>query len=705
MLLISSATYATGTASVSLNPPSISGQSIGLGNIFTVIANISNVNNLWGWSLGLSWDPSILQMMNFTEGPFLESAGQTSLTAAPIDNNGGTISNINDVLTSQNNASGSGNLLYFTFQIIGYGTTQINLVNVQLLGPAPSSTDSNPQIPSTATSATFTYEATPALMVTPSASISDAYFSAVQSGSTTTSSISVGPSPDPFNSTIKIDVRIDSVSVGFWGWTISTVSWNPAVLTLTKVTEGTFLADNTNGDPTSFVGNSKSLWNLTGGTIMGGISEAISAADTSIDPSGVVATLSFNVTGYGNSAVTIAGGNLRVTSSDTAGVNVVCNNATVTVLSNNPTPTPTATPTPTPTPSPTPSPTATPPPTLGIPQGPAATFIPQNGTAFAVGSTVMLDGTSSANGYDTVVCPITNFTWIVQYPDSSVLGTYTGPTVFFRALNVTTLKITLIVTAPDLNSSPASNYIATSTTNAVIHIQSNLSGNIDVFTDKGGIGQNVNAGIYNSSDLVKVYALVTYGGASVPAGDLVAFGVFAPGGNATVFRVPQTNDTGYAFMEFRLPDPNSNPQLLGVWSIVASVTIESVVVTDSLNFTYQNNISYNNISSFSITSIQLPANVSRSNTLNLNVTIQSLADATSTLSVTICDQQEVPIAVYSVNVTSTTGGSIIVPIKLVIPSWSYVGTATVYADLMTNLPSVGGVPRCPEKTANCQILT
>ncbi len=686
MLLISSATYAV-AASVSLNPPSISGQSIGLGKTFSVIANISNVNNLWGWSLSLSWDPSVLQMVNFTEGSFLTSAGQTSLTAAPIDNNGGTISNINDVLTSQNSASGSGNLVFFTFQIVGYGTTQINLVNVQLLGPAPSSTESNPQIPSTATGATFAYEATSALTMTPSASISDAYFSAVQSGSTTTSNISVGPSPDPLSSTIKIDVRIDGVSVGFWGWTISTVSWNPAVLNLTKVTEGSFLADNTGGDPASFVGSSKSLWDLTGGTIMGGLAEAIGAADTSTDSSGVVATLTFNVTGYGNGAVTIAGGNLRAMSSDTAGVNVVCNNATVNVLSNNP------------------SPTASPPPTLGIPQGPVATFTPQDGTVFAVGATVMLDATSSTNGYDIVVCPITNYTWVVQYPDSSILGIYTGPTVTFKALNVTNLKITLIVTAPDLNSSPSLNYNATSSTSAIIQIQSNLFANIDVFTDKGGIGQNVNAGIYNSTDLVKVYALVTYGGAPVPAGDLVAFGVFAPGGNATIFRVPQTNDTGYAYMEFRLPDPSFNPQLLGLWSIVASVTLRSVVVTDSLNFTYQNNIIFTNSSSFSISSIQMPANVSRSNTLNLNVTIQSLANSTSTLSVTICDQQEVPIACYEVNVTSPTGGPIIVPVKLVIPSWSYVGTATIYVDLMTNIPSAGGVPLYPEKTSNIQILT
>ncbi len=713
VLLVSTSTFAAATTSVSLNPPSIAGQSIGLGKTFVVTANISTSDNIWGWSLSLSWNSSILQMVNFAEGSFLSSSGQTSLTSAPIDNNVGTISNINDVLTSQNSASGAGNLLFVTFQVVGLGSTQINLANVQLLGPASSSSTSNPQIPALITSATFSDIESPDLMVTPSASLSDAAFSAVQSG-TTTSSISVGPTPDPFNSTIKIDIRVDGVTTGFWGWTISTVNWNPAVLTLTKITEGSFLADNTGGDPTSFVGNSKTLWNLTGGSIMGGISEAISAADTSIDPSGVVATLSFNVTGYGTSAITIAGGNLRATSSDTSGTSVTCNSATITVLTNNPTPTPTpisGTPTPTPSPTPTPisgTPTPTPSPTptpISGTQGPVASFTPQNQTTFAVGSTLLLDASSSKAGYDNEVCSITNYTWTVQYPDLSILGIYTGPTVAFKVPNTTTLKITLTVTAPDINSPPSPSYNAVSTAVSFIQVGSVQSGNIDVFTDKGGIGQNVNAGIYNSQDLVKTYALVTYGGVPVLAGNLVAFAVFAPGGNASIYRVPQTNDTGYAFMEFKLPDPVSNPQSIGVWSIVASVTVNSIVVTDSLNFTYSNNVIIVNSSSFSIGGIQLPANVSRSNNINLNVSINAIANSTSSLTVTICDQQEVPIACYSVNVTSISGGTVLVPVQLFIPSWSYVGTATLYVDLMTNLPSASGVPLCPEKTATTQILS
>jgi hypothetical protein len=161
-------------------------------------------------------------------------------------------------------------------------------------------------------------------------SLSDAVISAVLSGSANASTITIGPNPTPIGTSVKIDIRIDNAT-SLWGWTIPTVSWNASVLQLTGVEEGPFLADNTGGDPTAFIGNSRALWNNTSGNIMGGLSEAIQAADTSTDSSGVLATLTFNVTGYGNSPITIAGCNLRATSTDTTGVNVNCNSATVTV--------------------------------------------------------------------------------------------------------------------------------------------------------------------------------------------------------------------------------------------------------------------------------------------------------------------------------------------------------------------------------------
>ena len=71
-------------------------------------------------------------------------------------------------------------------------------------------------------------------------------FSAVQQG-TTNSVWTVGPSPNPINSTVEVDVRIDNAS-NIWGWIIPNITWNASVLQLTKVVEGGFLSDNTGSD-------------------------------------------------------------------------------------------------------------------------------------------------------------------------------------------------------------------------------------------------------------------------------------------------------------------------------------------------------------------------------------------------------------------------------------------------------------------------
>src|SRR5271157_4128474 len=165
------------------------------------------------------------------------------------------------------------------------------------------------------------------LGVSPMVGLSGAVISAVQSGSASTSSITLGPSPDPIGANVSIDVRIDNVSVGFWGWSLPTITWNNSVMNLTKVKQGSFLSDNTGGDPTAFLGPAnKDLWFQNyNGYISGGLSEGITGPDKSIDPSGVLATLTFLVIGSGNSTISIAGGNLRSNSSDLAGVNVACN--------------------------------------------------------------------------------------------------------------------------------------------------------------------------------------------------------------------------------------------------------------------------------------------------------------------------------------------------------------------------------------------
>jgi hypothetical protein len=176
------------------------------------------------------------------------------------------------------------------------------------------------------------------------ASPSKPEFSAVLSGSASTSTINLGPNPNLINTTVLIDIRIDN-AVPFWAWGLPTVAWNATVLQLIKVQEGSFLKDNTNDDPTDFIGNSPALWNNTSGVILGGISEAIDGDDVSTDSSGVVVTLTFNITSYGSSPVTIAGAyTIASYSTPNTVTDVTCNSATVIVTNASPSvsPTPTA---------------------------------------------------------------------------------------------------------------------------------------------------------------------------------------------------------------------------------------------------------------------------------------------------------------------------------------------------------------------------
>ena len=67
------------------------------------------------------------------------------------------------------------------------------------------------------------------------ASLPNTVISVVQSGSTNTSPINLGPNPNPVGTNVTVDVRIDN-SPNIWGWWINTVfSWNATLLQLVKV--------------------------------------------------------------------------------------------------------------------------------------------------------------------------------------------------------------------------------------------------------------------------------------------------------------------------------------------------------------------------------------------------------------------------------------------------------------------------------------
>ena len=108
------------------------------------------------------------------------------------------------------------------------------------------------------------------------------------------------------------------------------------------------LKDNTGGDSISTTGTSSSIFDNTDnpGQINGGLAQGIVAADTSTDTSGVLATLTFNITNYGVSPITLNRGYYIASAAvGSPRINVTCNSATVTVLNTATSPAPTPPPT------------------------------------------------------------------------------------------------------------------------------------------------------------------------------------------------------------------------------------------------------------------------------------------------------------------------------------------------------------------------
>jgi hypothetical protein len=425
------------------------------------------------------------------------------------------------------------------------------------------------------------------------------------------------------------------------------VNWDASVLQLTKVKEGNFLKDS--GDNTMMIGSSSAQWDNDAGSILGGLSCADSdfmTPQTTLT-SGVLATLTFNVVDYGSASVTLSDANLRARSDDTTGSFASVTNALITVIA------------------------------PGSSSSNHAVVFHESGLASGTTWSVTCNGqTLSSSGAD-VTFSLASGSY--SYSVSSVSGYSSSPAS--GTVTVSNADQTITVT-----------FTATSTNGA----------RIDVFTGKGGAGSAAGSPPYGPQELIRMYALVTYNNAPVANLD-VTFSVKNSAGDAIALRLGRTNSSGYAAADYRLPWPDtSNPEgIFGTWSIVASVSVSQVTVSDTVQFVYNYvvNLASNN-------GVQLPASVHRQSTLNLVVTIESIANpaVTSTLVVTVYDEAKVPIGSYVTTNTYGSGSSSSVSVAIKIPSWAFIGTATVYADILTNTPSAGGVSRCPEKVATFQIV-
>jgi len=128
------------STTVFLDPPTIKGKVIGETVIVNI--NVSNVDDLYGWQAGLTFNPEVLNCTGYYEGEFLkrgvdpEDPNQGTYwinRTRPWDNTEGIV--LTHGCTSlgiYTGVDGSGQLGYLTFKIIETGISDLHLTDVKL---------------------------------------------------------------------------------------------------------------------------------------------------------------------------------------------------------------------------------------------------------------------------------------------------------------------------------------------------------------------------------------------------------------------------------------------------------------------------------------------------------------------------------------------------------------------------------------------
>jgi hypothetical protein len=630
-------------------------------------------------------------------------------------------------------------------------------------------------------------------------------------------------SPNPIGTQVYVQLEVTGASN--LAGVKTDISWNNNVLKLTEVDQGDsinggfpgYTGGNNGYYPEDFIGYSSSAINrgqyqetdvsviFSGsstsevlvddngnGYVSGGISEI--RTDGSVTPltSGVFATLTFNVIGYGTSSITLANGiasnpdnpivntpvttnsatltvsssntlcKLTVTSAqgtasavtplgilwDNSGTSVTCTapssavaagitytctgwtgtgsvpasgtatTATFTITAdstltwnwqngNSPTPTPTSSSSPTPTP--TTSPTPTPTPTSSSSPTPTPTTVSLT-VSSEQGSPTPSVGISNYNSGVSVTCSVkTN-------PVIENGATYN--TVTENGVTYVCTGWTGTGSVPASGSSTSTTFTITANSGITLNWVL-LPPSLDIWTNKGGQGWNVSANAFGPQEQVTIIANVTSGGGVPVAQATVTFNI-NDNGALIDSRTATTDSTGIATVAYGLPWSNTNPtSAFGIMNITSTVSVAGVSLNDSCAFMYNYVLN--------TTSLTITNNDGHSSPLNgpyfsrytgpsvsATVTVRNINWTTTSsfyLVATIYDNNSVPIAYVSLPETinpAQTGNPYSVnsqtyTISLKIPSYAFVGPATLYVNIYTNSPTNLGIPFCPEASTPLSI--
>ena len=103
------------------------------GETFTLDLNAADVYDLAGWQFDITFDASVLEVLEVKEGEFLKTGGGTTFfQKGSIDNATGKITKLSSARLSEVGVSGTGTLLSVTFTAKAGGETRLSVHNVQL---------------------------------------------------------------------------------------------------------------------------------------------------------------------------------------------------------------------------------------------------------------------------------------------------------------------------------------------------------------------------------------------------------------------------------------------------------------------------------------------------------------------------------------------------------------------------------------------
>ena len=693
--------YKSGTGgTTNVNSVTIPDSPNPIGTTISFDIYISGASNVWGWSIGsVTWNPAVMKLTGVTEGPWLQNNNGPNQATDFIGSSSSLWNNVagdiggglSEAITADNIASTSaGVVTTLKFQIVGYGTSSLNIAGATL---ADTSEDANNQNPATSVSSATVTVTAPPLSI-----------SLYQSGTTTLNSLTISSTTNPIGDTFSVDAYIqgDVATMDLWGWNLG-VTWNPAVLEMTGITQGSFLDQGVTGVTLFAPGSIDNV----GGQIQGGVSDAYNTYTSSTAPAGVLMTMAFQVVGYGSANIALSTGIPSTLLNSAYPHQAITNPGSTPVGLNAFTYSWTAA-------------TATPPQAVI-----AVTGSPNNGNTYT-NYPIGLDGSNSVPGANTSppgqVCPITSYAWSITLVDGTVLTqTSSSPTFALTSddigPNLGSIVAVLTVTAPSPTNTPAGSYVDTATTTLTIQVNSPTT-MIDIWTQNGGQGPYADASSFGPQQTVDLYAYVTYNGAPV-VDKTVTFNVYLDGQYYS-FTTAATDQSGLAIGSYRLPWEDSNPtQYFGEMTVSASVEIAQVTVSDSCNFYYGYQLALNSvvINNGATGGTGVGPVFNRygmgTNTVEATVTVTNTEwnSVPFWLTGTIYDANNVPVAQCIVQETAPAAASGLwsntqpntYTIYLTIPTWAYVGQATLYVNIFSSDPRVSGTAFSPQQSAQLQI--